>query len=59
MAGKKDIGTLYMIVGLLVVVLALIFDLLGGQPGFGKGQIVALIVGIIVTGVGFWLKKKK
>ena len=60
MEGKKNIGILYIIVGLLVLVLSLIFDLLGaGIPGFGKYQIIGVIVGVIVTGVGFWLKAKK
>ncbi|MBN2413052.1 hypothetical protein JXQ31_15300 [candidate division KSB1 bacterium] len=59
MGGKNKIGILYIIVGLIVVVLSLIFDLLGGSPGFGTFQIIGLIVGLIVTGIGFWLKSKK
>ena len=59
MAGKKNIGILFIIVGLIVLVLSLILDYIGGSPGFGKYQIIGSIVGVIVTAVGFLLKAKK
>ncbi len=59
MGGKNKIGILFIIVGLIVLVLSLIFDLLGGSPGFGRFQIIGVIVSVIVTLVGFWLKSRK
>jgi len=59
MGGKNKIGILYIIVGLVVLVLSVIFDLIGGSPGFGRYQIIGVVVGVIVTVVGVWLKTRK
>jgi len=59
MGGKNKIGILYIIVGLIVLVLSVIFDLIGGSPGFGRYQIIGVVVGVIVTVVGVWLKSRK
>jgi hypothetical protein len=61
MGGKKTIGTVLLVVGIVVLLLSLIADLIGigGSPGFGTYQIVGAIVGAIVTVVGLVLTLKK
>jgi hypothetical protein len=61
MGGKKTIGTVLLVVGIVVLLLSLVADPIGigGSPGFGRNQIVGAIVGAIVTVVGLVLTLKK
>jgi len=61
MGGKKTIGTVLLVVGIVVLLLSLIADLIGigGWPGFGTYQIVGAIVGAIVAVVGLVLTLQK
>ncbi len=61
MGGKKTIGIVLLVVGIVVLLLSLVADPIGigVRPGFGSYQIVGAIVGAIVTVVGLVLTLKK
>lgn len=53
----KTLGNIVLVLGILIVLLSLIADSIGigGSPGFGPGQVLGLIVGPIISFVGFKL----
>lgn len=61
MGGKKTVGVVLLVVGIIILVLSLAADPLGigGSPAFGRDQIIGAIVGAIVTVVGLILRLKK
>ncbi len=61
MGGKKTVGIVVLVVGIVVLLLSLVADPIGigGHPGFGRYQIVSIIVGAIVTVVGLVLTLKR
>ncbi len=52
---KKSLGNALLIVGILIVLASLLADIIGigDSPGFGRYQILWLIVGAIISYVGF------
>jgi hypothetical protein len=61
MGGKKTVGLVVLVVGIVVLLLSLVADPIGigGHPGFGAYQIAGTIVGAIVTVVGLVLTLKR
>jgi len=61
MGGKKTVGIVVLVVGIVVLLLSLVADPIGigGHPGFGRYQVVSIIVGAIVTVVGLVLTLKR
>jgi hypothetical protein len=61
MAGKKTASIVLLVAGVVILVLSLAADLvgIGGNPIFGRDQIIGVIVGAIVTVVGLVLRLKK
>jgi hypothetical protein len=61
MGGKKTAGIVLLVVGIVILILSLLADPIGigGWPGFGRYQMVGIIVGAIVTVVGLVLTLKK
>ena len=58
--GKKKLGVILLVVGLIVLVVALGANLVGiGSPGFGTKQIAGSVLGIVVAAIGavFMLQK--
>jgi len=58
---KKTLGLVLLVVGIAVLVLSLAADPLGigGNPIFGRNQIIGTIVGAVAAVVGFVLRRKK
>ena len=58
---KKTAATVLLVVGIVILVLSLAADPLGigGNPVFGRNQIIGTIVGAIVTVVGLILRLRK
>ena len=52
---KKSLGNALLIVGILIALASLLADIIGigDSPGFGRYQIMGLIVGVIISYVGF------
>ena len=61
MGNKKTIGTVLLVAGVILLIVALAADALGigGASGFGYKQIIGAVVGVIVAVVGFVLYSKK
>jgi hypothetical protein len=60
MGGKKTIGTVLLVVGIVILLLSLLAYPLGiGGPKFGPYQITGTIAGAIVAVVGLVLTLKK
>jgi hypothetical protein len=61
MEKKKNVGILFLMVGLIILLLSLIADMIGigNTPGFGYGQLVGVLSGgiIIIIGSVFILKR--
>jgi len=51
---RRAIGIALAVVGLLVGLLSVLADVirLGGSPGFGRGQIIGVVVGAVILIVG-------
>ena len=58
---KKTVGIVLLVVGIAVLVLSLAADPIGigGNPIFGRNQIIGTIVGAIAAVVGLVLRRKK
>ena len=58
---KKTAATVLLVVGIVILVLSLAADPLGigGNPVFGRNQIIGSIVGAIVTVVGLIMRLRK
>lgn len=58
---QKEIGTVFLFIGIIIFILALSADFIGVgyHRGFGYKQISSLIVGAIAIIVGVYLKRKK
>jgi hypothetical protein len=61
MGGKKTVGIVLLVVGVVILLLSLVADPIGigGSPGFGRDQIIGTIGGAIVAVVGLVLTLKK
>jgi len=60
MGGKKTVGIVLLVVGIVVLLLSLLAYPLGlGGPAFGPRQIAGTIAGAVVTVVGLVLTLKK
>ena len=59
--GGKTAGIVLLVVGIVVLLLSLLADVigLGGNPIFGRNQIIGTIAGAIVTVVGLVLTLRK
>jgi hypothetical protein len=53
----KTLGNTVLLFGILIVLAALFADRfgIGGSPGFGPGQVMGLIIGPMISVVGFKL----
>ena len=51
---KKALGLVLTVVGIIVLLLSLFADLIGigGYPGIGTKQVVGIIVGVVIIGIG-------
>ena len=58
---NRTLGLVLLVVGIAVLLLSLAADPLGigGNPIFGRNQIIGTIVGAIAAVVGFVLRRKK
>jgi len=58
---KKTAATVLLVIGIAILILSLAADPLGigGNPVFGRNQIIGTIVGAIVTVVGLILRLRK
>ncbi len=61
MKGKKTVGVILLVLGIIVLILSLSADLIGAgaAPGFGYRQIIGAVVGIIAAIVGLFMMRKK
>ena len=61
MEDKKTVGVVLLVVGIVLLILSLAADLvgIGGWPGFGWGQILGTVIGVIGAIVGSILALKK
>ncbi len=59
MGNKKTIGIVLLVVGIVLLLLSLAADMIGGAPGFGTNQIAGTVIGVIVAIVGFVLYSRK
>ena len=67
MMNKKTIGTILLVIGLVILAIFFLSDILGipnifglgSDPKFGPIQIVGVVVGIIIVGIGWFLRGKK
>jgi hypothetical protein len=59
--GGKTAGIVLLVVGIVVLLLSLLADVIGvgGNPIFGRNQIMGTIAGAIVTVVGLVLTLRK
>ena len=63
---KKKLGIILLVIGVLIVIISLVSDIFGlstmvGLPqghGFGNHQIIALVIGLVLVGIGWFLKNK-
>jgi hypothetical protein len=58
---KRTLGLVLLVVGVAVLVLSLAADPIGigGNPIFGRNQIIGTIVGAVAAVVGLVLRRKK
>lgn len=58
--GSQKMGIVFLLIGLIIFILALIVDFVGlGQyPGYGYKQISGMIVGAIIIIVGVYFTQK-
>ena len=64
---KNTLGMTLLIIGIVIVILSMVADNIeigkiigsGHDPGFGQAQITGVVVGIILGGIGWYLKEKK
>jgi hypothetical protein len=61
MGGKKTVGLVVLVVGIVILVLSLVADLIGigGGGVFGYRQIAGTVVGAVATVVGLVLTLKR
>jgi uncharacterized membrane-anchored protein YitT (DUF2179 family) len=60
MGGKKNIGTVLIIVGIVVLFVSVAADAIGvgHAPGIGHNQILGAVIGAMLAGLGSGLRKK-
>jgi len=64
---KNSLGTIFLFIGVIIVILSLIADIIGlantiglsQDSRFGTTQIIGVVVGLILGGIGWYLKEKK
>ena len=60
LGGKKTVGLVVLVVGIVILILSLVANPIGiGGPVFGPYQIAGTIVGAVVTVVGLVLTLKR
>lgn len=61
MEGRKMMGVILLVIGVMVLALSLLTDLIGigGMPGVGPDQILGAVAGAIVAVVGLVLTREK
>ena len=61
MGNMKTIGTVLLVAGVILLIVALAADALGigGAVGFGYKQIIGAVAGVIVAVVGFVIYSRK
>lgn len=64
---KNSLGKILLVIGVIIIIISLIADIIGigniiglsQNPSFGPVQIGGVLVGIILGGIGWYLKEKK
>jgi len=64
---KNTIGNILLVIGVIIIILSLISDIIGiarifgisPDPIFGTIQITGVVVGLILGGIGWYLKERK
>lgn len=59
MRNSQTIGLIVLVIGILVVIVALFYDYLGGSPGIGPQQTAGIVAGFVITIIGIVIKFKK
>jgi hypothetical protein len=67
MNSKNKLGITLIVIGILLILVSLLADTISignvvganQNPEFGPYQIIALVVGVVVAGIGLYLKNKK
>ncbi len=59
MAQKRKIGLVLLIIGIVVLIVSVAADAIGGSPGFGYNQVAGTAVGAIVAIVGAILMRRR
>ena len=58
---NKSLGNILLVIGIIILIFFVLVDVLGigVDPGFGYKQIIGVVVGVVVAGIGWFLKNKK
>ena len=58
---NKTMGIGLLVVGVVLLIVSLSADAIGigGHPGFGRYQIIGIVVGVLAAGAGFVLNSRK
>ena len=58
---KKSVGNILLVIGIVILIFSLLVDVIGigKDSAFGFYQIIGAVVGIVVAGIGWFLKNKK
>lgn len=64
---KNTIGNIFLVIGVIIVIVSLLSDIIGianmiglsQDPIFGPIQIGGILVGVILVGIGWYLKGRK
>ncbi len=52
MAHKRTIGIALLIIGIIVLIISVAADAIGGSPGFGYNQVAGTAIGAIAAIIG-------
>ena len=57
---KKTWGSIFTVVGIIILLISLFGDLIGvgGYPGIGYKQIIGMIIGVVIVIIGFIFYRK-
>ena len=58
---NKSLGNILLVIGIIILIFFVLVDVLGigVDPGFGYKQIIGVVAGVVVAGIGWFLKNKK
>jgi len=58
---NKTLGNILLVIGIIILIFFVLVDVIGigVDPGFGYKQIIGVVVGVVVAGIGWFLKNKK